>query len=113
MGRRPLMSVSLRRFTIDIAAVFGNKEDESVVEGGVVNLQTMCAKAGQRSVPNQKIFLNLGSNQGERNVILQKSSFTVIRMLEKYFNFSKITISQRFYSLRKNLLSLSHRSTEF
>ena len=33
---RPLMSVVFRRLTIDTAVVFGNKEDESVVEGGVI-----------------------------------------------------------------------------
>ena len=56
-NRRPLMSVVFRRFTIDAAVVFGNKEDESVVEGGVINLQTICAKSGQRSVSKQRIFL--------------------------------------------------------
>ena len=53
-NRRPLMSVVFRRFTIDAAVVFGNKEDESVVEGGVINLQTLCAKADQRSVSKQR-----------------------------------------------------------
>ena len=57
MGTRPVMSVAFRRFTIDAAVVFGNKEDESVVEGSVINLQTTCAKAGQRSVPRQRSFL--------------------------------------------------------
>ena len=46
MGRRPLMSVAFRRFTIDAAVVFGNKENELVVEGGMITLQTVCAKAG-------------------------------------------------------------------
>ena len=56
-NRRPLMSVVFRRFAIDAAIVFGNKEDESVVEGGVINLQTICAKAGQRLVSKQRRFL--------------------------------------------------------
>ena len=56
-NRRPLISVVFRRFTIDTAAVFRNKEDESVVEGCVINLQTICVKAGQRSVSEQKGFL--------------------------------------------------------
>ena len=51
------MSVVFRRFTIDTAVVFGNKEDESVVEDGVINLQIMCAKSGQRSVYKQRIFV--------------------------------------------------------
>ena len=51
------MLVVFRRFTIDTAVVFGSKEDESVVEGGVINLQTICAKAGQRSVSKQRRFL--------------------------------------------------------
>ena len=51
------MSVAFRRFIIDTVVVFGNKEDESVVEGGVINLQTICAKAGQRSVSKQRRFL--------------------------------------------------------
>ena len=55
-NRRPLMSVVFRRFTIDTAVVFENKEYESVVEGGVINLQTICAIAGQRSVSKQRIF---------------------------------------------------------
>ena len=37
-NRWPLMSVIFRRFTIDTVVVFGKKEDESVVEGGVINL---------------------------------------------------------------------------
>ena len=56
-NRRPLMSVVFRRFTINAAIVFENKEDESVVEGGVINLQTICAKAGQRSESKQRRFL--------------------------------------------------------
>ena len=56
-NRRPLMSLVFRRFTIDAAVVFGNKEDESVVEGGVINLQTIRAKAGQRSVSKQRRLL--------------------------------------------------------
>ena len=56
-NRRRLRSVVFRRFTIDAAVVFGNKEDESVVEGGVINLQTICAKVGQRSESKQIIFL--------------------------------------------------------
>ena len=56
-NRRSLMSVVFRRFTIDVAVVFGNKEDESVVVGGVINLQTVCAKAGRRSVSKQRRFL--------------------------------------------------------
>ena len=56
-NRRPLMSVMFRRFTIDTAVVFGNKEDESVVEGGVINLRTICTKSGQRSMSRQRIFL--------------------------------------------------------
>ena len=56
-NRRPLMSVVFRRFTIDTEVVFGNKENESVVNGGVINLQTICAKAGQRSVSKQRRFL--------------------------------------------------------
>ena len=55
-NRRPLISVVFRRFITDTAVVFGNKEDESVVEVGVVNLQTICAKAGQRSVSKQSRF---------------------------------------------------------
>ena len=56
-NRRPLMLVVFRRFIIDAAVVFGNKENESVVEGGVINLQTICATAGQRSVSKQRRFL--------------------------------------------------------
>ena len=56
-NRRPLMSVVFRRFTIDASVVFENKEDESVVEGGVINLQTICAKADQRSVSKQRRLL--------------------------------------------------------
>ena len=51
------MSIAFIRFTIDVAVVFRNKEDKSVVEGGVINLQINCAKAGQRSVPKQRRFL--------------------------------------------------------
>ena len=32
------MSIAFIRFTIDVAVVFRNKEDKSVVEGGVINL---------------------------------------------------------------------------
>ena len=42
MGRRLLMSVAFSIFIIDAAIVYGNKEDESVVEGAVINLQTIC-----------------------------------------------------------------------
>ena len=51
------MSVVFRIFTIDAVVVFGNKEDKSVVEGDVINLQTICAKACQRSVSKQRKFL--------------------------------------------------------
>ena len=51
------MLIAFRRFTIDTAVIFGNKENELVVEGGVINLQTICAKAGQRSVSKQRRFL--------------------------------------------------------
>ena len=61
-NRRSLMLVVFRRFTIDTAVVFGNKEDESVVEGGVINLQTICAKVGQRSVSKQRRFYLFDEN---------------------------------------------------
>ena len=48
------MSVAFRRFTIDTAVVFGNNEDESVVEGSVINLQVICTKTGRRSVSKGK-----------------------------------------------------------
>ena len=54
MGTRPVMSVAFRRFTIDAAVVFGNNEDESVVEGSVINLQAICTKTGRRSVSKGK-----------------------------------------------------------
>ena len=57
MGRRPLMSVVFRRFTIDTEVIFENKEDESVMEGGVINLQTICAKAGQGACIDKEDFL--------------------------------------------------------
>ena len=56
MGRRPLMSVVFRRFTIDTGVIFENKEDESVMEGGVINLQTICAKAGQGACLDKEDF---------------------------------------------------------
>ena len=57
MGTRPLLSVAVRRFIIDVVVLFVNKEDESAVKGGVVNLQTICEKSGQRNVPKQRGFL--------------------------------------------------------
>ena len=60
------MSVVFRRFTIDAAVVFGNKEDESIVEGGVINLQTMYAKTGQRSVSKQRRFLFVRRELGKK-----------------------------------------------
>jgi len=56
MGRRYLMSVVYKIYAIDAAVVFENKEDESVVEDGVIDLQTSFEKAGQRSVPKQIKF---------------------------------------------------------
>ena len=56
-NRRSVMSVVFRRFTIDAEIVFRNKENRSVVNGGVINLQTIGAKAGQRSVSKQRSFL--------------------------------------------------------
>ena len=56
MGRRRSMSIAFRRVTIDIAVVFRNKENELVEEDCVINLQTICAKSSQTSVPNQRRF---------------------------------------------------------
>ena len=50
------MSVVYKIYAIDAAVVFENKEDESVVEDGVIDLQTSFEKAGQRSVPKQIKF---------------------------------------------------------
>ena len=44
-----------------------NKEDESVLEGGVITLQTSCVKAGQRSVSKgREDFICLDENSEKR-----------------------------------------------
>ena len=101
MGRRPLMLIAFRRFTIDTAVIFGNKENELVVEGGVINLQTICAKAGHMSVPKEMRLLDLRSIQVEKSEVLQKfhSELSVIwrRLLQKNNILKVFLISEKAY----------------
>ena len=53
------MSVVFRRFTIDTGVIFDNKEDESVMEGGVINFTNYLCKSWSRSVPRQRRFFRV------------------------------------------------------
>ena len=59
----------LELFDFIITVVFGNKEENLVVEGDVIHLQTSCVKPGKRTMSKQRRFLFVLWELGGRGLI--------------------------------------------